>query len=322
MKYILALSLIISLIFLSCGVTKTGILKSDEIDKTFGKKDNIKMVFVSGDCQVTKSSDELIHIKIISNVSPEKNYEPLITEKENSLELKEVFKGSSNGDVKWLLSVPSGIKISFKAASGNFSVENLKREIKVSVASGNININNSEGEFQISTASGNVTAKNSKGNLKLSTASGNVSVFDSEGKLNLSSASGNVSVENSNGNLKLSSASGNVTAKKVAFSDKSHFSSASGDVYVKLSATPEYDLSLSSASGSAVLDCNGNAVTGLIKLSVEKNKGEIKSSFKFNSEKEITKYDDVIYIEKSLILNSENPTITISTATGVAELKK
>jgi hypothetical protein len=322
MKYLTTFAIILSLIFISCGVSKYSTIKSDEIDKTFSKKDKIKMNFISGNCQVSKSSDDLIHIKVISNVSPEENFKPQIDEKENSLELTEQFTGSTQGDINWILSIPSGINIKFEAASGNFSIEKLNTELSVEVASGNIKIDNSEGNFKISTASGNITSKNSNGNFKLSTASGNIEVNNSEGKYKLSSASGNVIVDNIKGAMKLNSASGDVKVTNVIINEKSSFNSASGDVNVKLSSSPQNDLSLSSASGNAVLDYNGNPVSGYFEFSVIKNSGKIIAPFKFENEKETTENHNNVLNVKSLKIDSESPIIKISSVSGSAELKK
>jgi hypothetical protein len=322
MKYLTAFALIISLIFLSCGVSKVSVVKSDEIDKTFNKKDNIKMEFVSGNCQVSKSPDNLIHIRVISNVTPQENFKPQIDENENSLELREQFSGSSKGDVKWILSIPDGIKIDFSAASGNFSIENLNTELTVSVASGNTKIENSEGKFIVSSASGNITSKNSNGNFKFSTASGNLKLNNVEGKFKLNSASGNVIAENIKGEMKLNSASGDVEVTNVTVNEKCSFNTASGNVNVKLASSPHNDLSLNTASGDAILDYNGNSLSGYFEFSVKKSSGKIIAPFEFESEKEASKNSSDVYLVKSIKIGSDSPKISISTATGFAELRK
>jgi hypothetical protein len=303
MKYSVVAVLILSLFFLSGGITNYNTAKADEIDKTFSKKDKIKMKFVSGNCTVTNSKDELIHVKVIYNVSPSESFIPKIKESTNSLELDEEFHNSSSGDINWTLSVPSDVSISYSSASGNINIKNLKCDLKVSVASGDVNIDNSEGNYKISTASGNITSNNSKGSFKFSTASGNVNV------------------ENSTGAFKLSTASGNVDGKNITLDEKSAFNSASGNVYVKLSSSPKYNLTLSSASGNSVLDFNGNPMSGYFELMVKKNNGEIKANFKFDEEKEVLK-DDKLYTVKSFKIDSDSPKIKVISASGIVELIK
>jgi|WetSurMetagenome_2_1015567.scaffolds.fasta_scaffold23496_3 hypothetical protein len=322
MKYLVTFTAILCVVFLSCGMSKNNIVKSDEIDKTFAKKDIIKMNFVSGNCRVSKSTDDLIHVKVISEINPQVNFNALIDEYENSLELKEQFLGSTKGNVNWILSIPNGVKIDFISASGNFNIENLKTELKVSVASGNIDITNSEGKFKISTASGNITSKSSNGNFKLTTASGNLNVNNSEGSFKLSSASGNIVMENTKGEMKLNTASGIINVTDITTTEKCSFNSASGDVNVKLASSPKNDLSLNTASGDAVLDYNGNSISGYFKFSVMKNHGKIIVPFTLDNEKEIINSEDENRLVRTARIDSDNPIIKISTSTGSVELKK
>jgi hypothetical protein len=322
MKYIAAFALILSMIFFSCGVSKISSVRSEEIDKTFSRKDNIKMEFLSGDCSITKSSDDLIHVRVISNVNPSDNFKPLMEEKDNTLELKEVYSGSTKGDVKWILSIPSGVNIKYNSASGNLGIENLKMELNVSVASGDIKIDNSEGSFKVSTASGNITSKNSNGNFKFSTASGYIKVSNSEGTFKLNAASGNVIAENTKGTMKLNSASGNVKALNVTLSETCSFNTASGNVIVKLAASPQSDISINSASGNAILDYNGNTLSGYFELSVKSDNVDIIAPYQFENEKVISKNNDENYLVKTIKIGSDNPKIYISTSSGTVELKK
>lgn len=322
MKSLKAFVLILGLIFLLGGVSKNNTAIGDEIDKTFSKKSKIKMDFVNGNCEILKSTDDLIHIKLIYDISPLENFKSQINEKDNSLELSEQFIGSAKGDVKWILSIPSGIKINFTTVSGNFSIDNLNTKLSAKVISGNIKITNSDGSFNISTASGNIISKSSSGDFKLSTASGNLNVNNSEGKYKLSTVSGDIIVDNIKGQIKLNSASGNVNATNITINDKCSFNTASGNINVKLSSSPQNDISLNSATGNAILDFNGNSISGFFVFSTKQNSGEIKAPFQFESEREITKSDDNIYLIKSSKIGSEFPVIRISTLLGLVELRK
>ncbi len=109
---------------------------------------------------------------------------------------------------------------------------------KVSTASGDIEVAGVRGDIRVSTASGDVTVKDVNGRINASTASGEMRVRDVVGQVNAESASGNVIVE-------IAQLSGTEDMK---------FTSASGDVRVRLPSTLDADVSLSTASGSIKTD--------------------------------------------------------------------
>jgi DUF4097 and DUF4098 domain-containing protein YvlB len=91
---------------------------------------------------------------------------------------------------------------------------------------------------QISTASGNIDVKGIRGQIRVSTASGDVQVKDVAGEVNARSASGDVDVE-------INSLEGTGDMK---------FSSASGDVHVRLPANLDADVRMATISGSVETD--------------------------------------------------------------------
>ena len=104
---------------------------------------------------------------------------------------------------------------------------------------------------KISTASGNVTAEGFTGRLRLSTASGNVTVRGVGGEIRASSASGNVRVNDATGSVNASTASGDVEVEmtRVDGATDMRFSSASGDVHVRVPTNIDARVSMSTASG-------------------------------------------------------------------------
>ncbi len=104
---------------------------------------------------------------------------------------------------------------------------------------------------KISTASGNVKAEGFSGRVHLSTASGNVTLRGVGGEIKASSASGNVRVAEAAGTVSASTASGDVEVEltRVDGDGDMHFSSASGDVHVRMPSNINARVSMSSASG-------------------------------------------------------------------------
>ena len=104
---------------------------------------------------------------------------------------------------------------------------------------------------KITTASGNVKAEGFAGRLHLSTASGDVTVRAVGGEIKASSASGTVRVHDATGTVNASTASGNVEVEltRVDGAGDMKFSSASGDVHVRLPSSIDARVSMSTASG-------------------------------------------------------------------------
>jgi len=106
---------------------------------------------------------------------------------------------------------------------------------KISTASGDLNAENITGRVEMSTASGEVSLKGVSGEIRASSASGAVRVKDAAGSVNASSASGDVEVELSrvdgDGEMRFSTASGNVHVRLPSSIDATvEMSTVSGDI--------------------------------------------------------------------------------------------
>jgi len=257
----------------------------EEIVETFDAKELVSIKTVSGDCIVKKSSGDKIEVRIISDIDPEDSFEPQIRERSGSLRLTERFYGSSHGSSEWIVSVPNGTRIKFSSASGEFEAEDL------------------DGEFDVSTASGDIRLINCKG------------LFE------LSSASGSVTLENCNGEFDVSSASGEVEGLGVVLDVPSEFTAASGDVEVVLASSPKVDLNVSTASGRALLDYNGNPLAGRFEFVCKERSGRIDSPIEFDEEDRFRRHGER-YISKTFTKGDNNPEITIHTASGRASLRE
>jgi DUF4097 and DUF4098 domain-containing protein YvlB len=109
---------------------------------------------------------------------------------------------------------------------------------KLSTASGDIEVESVQGNLKASTASGDVTIKNASGSIKANSASGEVRVTDVAGEVNASTASGDVEV----------------TITRLEGTGNMSFSSASGDVNVRMPSNLDADVSLSTVSGNVKTD--------------------------------------------------------------------
>jgi DUF4097 and DUF4098 domain-containing protein YvlB len=261
-------------------------LAQEEVNKSFDAKSMLKVVSVSGDCTIEKSTNNKIEVHLTYTFSDD-CFEYIINETADRLEIREKFNnhGSCSGMSKWTIRVPENIEVRFSSASGDFYMNGIHNGVKAS------------------TASGDLTVKNTVGNVDLNTASGDIEV------------------EFTKGSFDLSSASGDVDAVSVEITDESYFSSASGDVGVVLLKSSDYDLKLSSASGNSVLDYNGNEIKGFFEFTARVDKGDIISPIAFDKEEVIEKYDHE-YDVKSFTKGNSSPKITLKTASGKAKLIK
>ena len=139
--------------------------------------------------------------------------------------------------------------------------------------------------------------------------------------MGFSTASGDIRIRNSQGFFELSCASGDIDASNITIQEESSFSTASGDVEVKLAASSEFDLDFSAASGDVTLDYNGNDIIGYFEFSAKKRSGNIRSPIDFDREEEYGRNGDE-YMRKSFSKGGLTPKIYISTASGRATLKE
>jgi DUF4097 and DUF4098 domain-containing protein YvlB len=311
------------------------------VEKTFDAKKLVEIKTVSGDCRVMRGAAGKVQVKLVYEYDSD-CFKPEFIEEDARLVLKEDFyrSGSCSGHSDWTVQVPEKTDIRFVSASGDFVLENVDGALEVKVASGDIRVMDATGDFEVKTASGDIEVRNLSGSIvfmtasgdvegekldgtvKLKTASGNVDAVGIKGEVSLVSASGDVKLEDAQAEISLKTASGSVKALSVTVTGASEFKCASGDVLVKLAKTADFDLTLASASGDAVLDYNGNTVKGAFEFSARVKDGRIVSPFNFDEEEVVTRYRRDKYHVKRFSRNGEKPVITIKTSSGKAELKK
>jgi DUF4097 and DUF4098 domain-containing protein YvlB len=290
-------------------------------NKTYDAKKKVELKVTSGDCIVETGSNDEILVDVKYNVEPEGAFKPDIRESGNSLKIKERWSGSSRGRVMWKLTVPEQTEIRFSSASGDVEITGVKNEIEASTASGDVNLKDVSGEIECSTASGEVTIESSKGEFDISTASGDVEASNVSGEFDMSTASGEIKIDDASGIFELSCASGEIEARDISVKEEGSFSTASGDVEVKLAESSTADLSLSAASGDVTLDYNGNELQGYFELSTRKDRGRISAPYDFETENEIERHGKT-YIRKTFKRGGSTPVVTLSTSTGKATIKK
>ena len=223
---------------------------SGDDDETAWKFEDIKLIKVktlSGDCVIEKGGDGEVSVNVVKGYNPRKSCKTTVREDDETLEITEEITGTGRGgSTIWTLYVPDDIEVEFVSTSGGMRLSNVKGKFVGSTASGEYELINCGGEFALNTASGDYHIRNCKGMFKVS------------------------------------SASGDIDASGLEIDGNSTLASASGTVNVKIGKTPEYDLSVGSASGKAVLDYDGNPLSGYFEFEAKARGGKIDSPVDFN----------------------------------------
>ncbi|MCX6835063.1 MAG: DUF4097 family beta strand repeat-containing protein [candidate division Zixibacteria bacterium] len=275
--------------------------RGQEETKTYQGIETIRLNTISGDCIIRKGAGTDVTVEVSSSYQPRDSFEPRFNNRGKVLKLSEEMYGSNSGSSTWTLTVPDSIEISFNSASGDLEISEL------------------QGDFSAETASGDIRAEECGGAFKLSSASGSIDLRNCTGDVRVSAASGDIQLTECGGEFEVSSASGDVDVDGVTLKESGSFSSASGNVLVILAATPEYDLSVGSASGEATLNYNGNPLNGRFEFTANYRHGRISAPVTFDGEDRYERHGDR-YISKWFTKGPETPLISLSTGSGQAVL--
>lgn len=159
--------------------------------------------------------------------------------------------------------------------------------------------------------------------VKFEAHSGGVIIENFKGEFVGNTKSGGIEISNCSAAFSFNTHSGDINANDVTLNDKSEFSTSSGDVMVRLSESPDSDLSVSTTSGGVTLDFNGSEVRGYFEMSSMKDRDNIVCPFSFDEEWYVrmggpgTSYKVV----KQFTKGSNTPFIEISAFPGRAVLK-
>lgn len=265
--------------------------KSGSFHETYQAKDLVTIELDIGSLALSSDSSDAIVVKCEFDLSGDASYQPSVAVKNGCLKVEGEVKGPRSNPfrakVNWVISVPNSTIVEFKTSEGSVELRNFKGEFAGKTGSGQIEINRCSGEFNIKTRAGRIY------------------------------------VDNSDGAFELTSASGKVRANSVTLDGKSDFSTSSGDISIRLAGSPFFDLLVSTTSGDAVLDYNGNKVQGYFEMSALKDRDYIVCPFDF---------DDEWYgrmggpgtsekVTKAFTIGSDSPSIKINAVSGRATLK-
>jgi len=294
-----------------------------EIRKTFNGIKKIRLTTASGNCSIKKSDNAAVTV-LLKHTYDDDEYTPSLTQEGDRLVIKEKFHdNNSNGSADWTLTVPDNLDIEFTTGSGDVDAAGLSMDLTATTGSGTFVFTNTSGEIKCNTGSGNVELENVDGVIHATSGSGSFRVAKSKGELMLTSGSGNFKLSESTAIFKVTTGSGNINGGTLALNGSSGFTTGSGKAEIGLASSPKYDLSLTSGSGDAILNFNGNEINGEIVMRASKKHGNIEAPFAFDKTEEINNSGgDHTTVQKTALKGNGKPRIAISTGSGDAVLKK
>ncbi|MBN1164317.1 MAG: DUF4097 family beta strand repeat protein [Candidatus Krumholzibacteriota bacterium] len=292
-----------------------------QISKSFDAKKTVRIKTVIGGCTIKRSPDDRIHVEVVHDFDPDE-FEAKFQDSGGKLIIQEkVYDNDSGGDSHWIITVPSHTEVRYKSATGSLEVEKLSLELEVETGTGNITLEAIKGDLDLSTGTGDVYLLDCEGRLEVSSGTGNVEIQGLKGDMDANSGTGDVEIQESTGSFAASSGTGDVDVHGITVEGECDFNSGTGDVEVKLPRGTDFDLTVSSGTGSATLNFMGNPLRGYFEFSADARRGKIISPEKFDHEEEYYQGDD-LYERKSFTKSGDDPHIYIKTGTGKARLKK
>lgn len=310
---------VITLLIAGYSAVSEGMREETTKTASFSRKEVVNISTASAKVDIETDNINTIEVVVSYTYSPD-IYNPRFIEKNGELFLKEEFKRTSGpGRAVWTVTVPKSTRIVGDSASGNITVRGLEEQCSLNTASGKINVFDNTGNVGVRTASGKIEIKDLNGDLSVNSASSNLIGKNIEGNVHINSASGWIELGGVAGMLDLNTASGNIKAYDIVIGYHSKINTASGSVSIGLSESARFDLLINTASGSAVVDYQGNKVVGFFEFEARKDRGRIVSPYKFDNETTFVKGGNT-YHRKSFTRDSDIPKITLRTASGTVKL--
>lgn len=176
----------------------------DDFAKEYAAKENmtLRVKNASGDVIVRGTDGTGVRVRGIKEGRDRDRVEVIDKSGEGSVDLGVRYNcRNCQADVRFEIEVPRGVRLRFdeiSSASGDVKVENVTGDLTAKTASGDVDVTNVTGKIEASSASGDVTVRDAAGAVSAETASGDVDVriarLAGDGDLEFSTASGNVSV--------------------------------------------------------------------------------------------------------------------------------
>ena len=178
------------------------------IDTTFAfdKNGSINVTAGSGDVTITGWSRDQIHVHAVSENSN------IRLDASTSRMTLDLAGGSRGSDTHFEVSVPYGVRVTVRAASGDISVRGTRGEVEAHAQSGDIDVEDVTNRLDVKTLSGRIEAHGVAGDVDIGSTSGDVKITDLRGNVEVGTVSGEIELRGLTSKLvRAKTTSGDVT---------------------------------------------------------------------------------------------------------------
>ncbi len=293
------------------------------VNKTYSGVKSIRLETASGSGIIKKSSSNEVKVTL-EYTYDEDDYKPTFEQRGDRLIIDEDFGNrrrsswGNRGRAEWTLEVPDGIELDYRSGSGSIEIDGVNVELNVSTGSGSIEVIEANGDMRVNTGSGSIRFTDIEGRMDANTGSGSIRVRNAKGNVELNTGSGSITLDRAEGELDINTGSGRIEASMVTLTGPSELNTGSGSIQVELAAELSDDLDISTGSGSATLDYNGNKIEGEFYLKTNK-RSDIRAPFSFDKEYEEDGRgwrDRDVRIVKEAKIGSKDIKVTVQTGSG------
>jgi hypothetical protein len=177
-----------------------------------------------------------------------------------------------NISVDYEITVPENTAIRSHTGSGDQKVEGLKGNVDLESGSGDMQLARLTGDLRFQTGSGNVRGHELSGPARVKAGSGDIEIEEAgAGDVDIRTGSGNITVNGLNGGFHAESGSGNIHGNG---SPKNMWNirTGSGNVTLRVPSDADFDVNISSSSGSVTL---GHPVTTTVEGRIQESRKSV-----------------------------------------------
>lgn len=217
------------------------------IDTTFAFDKNgvVSVTTTSGDVVVTGWSSHQIHVHVTSE---DRNVRMDASSSRVDLDQS----SSGDGDVRYEISVPYGVRVISRARSGDIAVRGTRGEVEANSQNGDVHVSDVAGHLDVGTFSGDVTADRVHATVRVNAINGDVTVRGLTGDADITTVSGDVDISDGvSRNLRLQSTSGDLSyGGTIDTSGRYDLTTHSGDVELRIPKSASAQMTVSTWSGT------------------------------------------------------------------------
>ncbi len=209
------------------------------------------------------SSDHQAEVQGLQNNPP-------IRQNGNSIRID--YVNLRNISVDYEITVPENTAVRTHTGSGDQKVEGLKGNVDLESGSGDMQLARLTGDLRFQTGSGNVRGHELSGPARVKAGSGDIEIEETgAGDVDVRTGSGNITVNGLKGGFHAESGSGNIHGNGSP-NNMWNIRTGSGNVTLRVPSEANFDVDISSSSGSVTL---GHPVTTTVQGRIQESRKSV-----------------------------------------------